>query len=438
MGQTRMHGKRHSAGQHAQAAPRIALSGPPATFLGMIVFISCLSWLLAFSTVSQAATFELQVRANAEGGFNAPPRSAFDQAAPILDERGHVAASLLVVQGSARPGLWYGGQGHGGLVYRAPDEERVLTSLSFHSSGQIIFNQLVSSGTSDGIFRFDPATSVSEKILAAGGPFAIMSFSSVRLLDVQGSRLAFRANDWDGNRSLILQPLAGSPPPSGPHRLASEYAADPTSPFHYLFSPEMNESGRVVAKTLDGNGRDRLMEWLPDGRATEIPVVGREVGPGLPRIMGIDNSVALSSDGKLAFIGRLEGGARGVYLWDGSTLLEVAHTRSGGPLREIEYFAPAVNRNGRVAFRGKDAAGLQAIFVGNGNRLERVIGKHDPINSDLGPARIQKDNEHDPVFSGGVSLNDQDQLAFRATLTPAEDPQKEWGEGLYIAQLSPQ
>ena len=404
----------------------------------MIVFITCLSWLLSFSSLSQAATFELQVRANFADGFNAPPMSAFDQGTPILDERGHVAASLLVVQGSARPGLWYGGQGHGGVVYRAPDEERVLTSLSFHSSGQIIFNQLVSSGTSDGIFRYDPATSASEKLLGAGGPLAIMSFSSVRLLGAQGSRLAFRANDWDGNRSLVLQPLAGSPPSDAPHRLASEFAADPASPFQYLFSPEMNESGRIVAKTLDANGRDRLMEWLPDGRSVEIPIIGRAVGAGLPRIVGLDNAVALSSDGKLAFIGRLEGGARGVYLWDGNTLLEVAHTRSGGPLMEIEYFAPAVNRNGRVAFRGKDAAGLQALFVGDGNRLERVIGKHDPIDSDLGPARIQQDNEHDPVFSGGVSLNDQDQLAFRATLTPADDNRKEWGEGLYVAQLSPQ
>jgi len=99
---------------------------------------------------------------------------------------------------------------------------------------------------------------------------------------------------------------------------------------------------------------------------------------------------------------------------------------------EIEFFHAVANDAGLVAFRGKDGAGLQAIFAGDGTDLVRVIGEHDLVTTDLGSGRI---DQHDSsvVFGGALSINEGGDIAFSAGLTPFDDNQVEWGSGVFIA-----
>jgi hypothetical protein len=147
---------------------------------------------------------------------------------------------------------------------------------------------------------------------------------------------------------------------------------------------------------------------------------------------GFDSSrPAILDDGRVAFIANLATGGRGVFLSDGSTTLTIATTSTRG-VSEIDFFPPAANNLGHVAFRGKDENGLHAVFVGDGVELRRVIGEHDLIPTDLGVGRIDQHDSSVP-FGGSISINEQDDIVFQCALTPRDDNQVEWGSGLYIA-----
>ena len=133
----------------------------------------------------------------------------------------------------------------------------------------------------------------------------------------------------------------------------------------------------------------------------------------------------------MAFIADLVGGGRGVFLTNGSTTATIA-TLADPLVSEISFFRPVANSHGLVAFRGTDGDGLDAIFVGDGVELLRLVAEHDLVETDLGTARI---DQHDStvVFGGSVALNERGDLAFSAALTPKDNDQIEWGSGMFIA-----
>jgi hypothetical protein len=141
--------------------------------------------------------------------------------------------------------------------------------------------------------------------------------------------------------------------------------------------------------------------------------------------------VSLTDSGWVALTASLDGGARGVYFSDGTTTRTIA-TTALPEVSEIEFFAPAANDAGVVAFRAKDGSGLRAVWVGDGTDLEVVVREHDLIETDLGTARIDQ-NDASPVFGGGPSINPRGDVAFAATLTPPDDNQVEWGTGVFLA-----
>jgi hypothetical protein len=106
---------------------------------------------------------------------------------------------------------------------------------------------------------------------------------------------------------------------------------------------------------------------------------------------------------------------------------------SGQGVTDIEYFPPDVNNSGLVVFRGRDASNLRAVFVSDGTNVRRVIGEHDIVPSDNGPARIDQ-NDSSPVFGGAPTINDAGDVAFHCTLTPPENNQIDWGSAIYVAR----
>ncbi len=112
------------------------------------------------------------------------------------------------------------------------------------------------------------------------------------------------------------------------------------------------------------------------------------------------------------------------------TTTEIAAVDPAGTIRDIEFFAPAINDQGWVVFRAKDANG-QAIYVGDGANLVRVIGDGDVIETDLGTAQV---GQHDssPIFSGQPAINANGDIAFIAGLYPEGDNQIEWGSGVFV------
>jgi hypothetical protein len=150
-----------------------------------------------------------------------------------------------------------------------------------------------------------------------------------------------------------------------------------------------------------------------------------------------DNSLALDGNGTIAVVAtRAADNRRVVLRSDGTSTVEIAEVDPAGTIREISFFAPAINDSGLVAFRAKDAGG-DAIYVGDGKTLTRVVGNGDVVATDRGPAQIGQDNATDPAFSGQPAINARGDVAFVAGLYPEGDNQTEWGSGVFVRYAVP-
>ena len=76
-------------------------------------------------------------------------------------------------------------------------------------------------------------------------------------------------------------------------------------------------------------------------------------------------------------------------------------------------FPPALNNNGLVAFRAKDAAG-EALFIGDGTHLLRIVGQNDSVTTDLGVLPLGLSNS---ALSGSIDINNAGQIAFSGKLS---------------------
>jgi hypothetical protein len=201
----------------------------------------------------------------------------------------------------------------------------------------------------------------------------------------------------------------------------------------FLFNPSTNAGGQVGGKvrlgTTAGSSPDEIRVYSGPG---SFVILARDVNAlASSPYAGFDNSVDLADDGRVAFIADTVTGDRGVFLTNGTTTLTIA-LESDDEVSDISFFPPSVNASGLVAFRGLDAAGLDAVFVGDGTELRRVVGEHDLVPTDLGPGRI---DQHDDsvTFGGALGINAAGDVAFHAALAPPTNPMIEWGSGMFIA-----
>jgi len=356
---------------------------------------------------------QLQARSNIVDGFNLPANSSFNSKSPALNEVPEIAFSCLYV-GGGNAGLFFGKGGSGEVVYDAPNE-RFLGDPSINSSGKVAFDQ--ADIFSDGVFVYDPATEMTTGAI----PNATFNFTAAATI-LDDDRIGYRAGYsgsiygwrmWEEGFFFTYAIHGGG--------------------IAYLFTPSSNNLGRMAGKvrlgSTSGSSPDEIRVYSAPGVFT---LAAEDVNANAASpYSGFDNSVALTDDGRVAFIANLVGGGRGVFLTNGLTTATIA-TTSDPLVSGISFFGPVANSNGLVAFRGTDGSGLDAIFVGDGVDLQRVVAEHDLVETDLGTARI---DQHDDsvVFGGKPALNENGDLAFGASLTPESNNQIEWGSGMFIA-----
>lgn len=363
------------------------------------------------AAVPSHSTFELRARSNIVDGYRLPPNSSFNSKTPVLNDAGTIGFSLIAV-GGGNAGLFTGGAGDGAVVYTAPDE-RLLEDPSINAEGELAFDQF--DVLSDGIYVHDPASGKTVQAIPA------VTFSIATSADIfDDGRIAYRAS-------------AGGPQS---WRVFSDGAeavwAFEGGPIAFLFTPSSRAglvAGKVRLGSTAGSSPDELR--LYDGPGSFAVIAADDDGDPRSLYVGFDNGVWLAPDGRVAFVADLAGGGRGVFLSDGATTTTIATTAHPG-VSAISFFRPAANAAGLVAFRGTDAAGLDAIFAGDGTALSRVVGEHDLVPTDLGAARI---DQHDDsvVFGGGLGINGRGDIAFNASLTPPDNPMIEWGSGMFVA-----
>lgn len=395
----------------------------------------------------QYAGMQLQARSNLivnDNGWNLPPGSSMNSNSPDINDHGDVAFSVGVVPidgnlSRSGAGIWLGGNGSGGIVARHdppagdPDAAVLIGDRpSINTSRQVAYYTSLDGGTYV-LRRYNPATSSSSPISLL--PLTPSSIANPWL--AADGAIGFKGRFGSGSGFA----RAGS---GSPMLYVVDNVVDGGSPYTFLFSPSMNASKQIAGKvsTDAGFAQNEIRLFDTDGSSARI-VANAAIDAASP-YSGFDNSLAVNAHGAVAVVARLAAGnIRVLMRFDptgggGYAGTEIARVEAAGTIRDIEFFAPAINDSGLVVFRGKDANG-QAIYAGDGDGLRRVAGKGDAVLTDLGNGQIGQhiDNPSSwPIFSGAPALNSRGDVAFIAGLHPQGNTQVEWGSGVIVAHAA--
>lgn len=386
---------------------------------------------IATNVVSAAVptytTFQMQARSNLlqnDNGYNLPPGSSFNSITPSINNRAQVAFTVGVVPDamSSHPGVWLGAAGVGALVYQGPTDASINSEASLNASGSIAFT-LSDTGDSDGIYiyRSDLATaSRLDTFPVVPNSYGTPTININSYTGYQANFSSGRAYASTGNGSSVFH--------------ITDIGLVPSSPYTYLYTPAFNDLRRIAAKVStspDFTTKVEIRTFASDG--SSMLILANQATNAASPYSKFDNGLAVNNHDVIAVVAtRAADNRRVVVRSDGITTVEIAAVDPVGQIREIDFFAPAINDDGLVAFRGKELSG-QAIYVGNGTTLVRVVGNGDVIQTDLGTAQLGQNNSTDPVFSGKPAINARGEVAFIAGLYPQGNNQIEWGSGVFIA-----
>lgn len=406
----------------------------------MNVLTGCMAGILIVGTAAAAipdyADLELQARSNLlvnDNGWNLPPGSSFNSITASINDAGNVTFPVQLVpingnQSNTGVGLWYGADGIGEI---AALHETPITSISdrasINSKGDVAY-YTHQDGSNYRLWRYDPLSGQSAMISTL--PISPTSLNGHGINDT--GVVGYRAGLGSG--SALASTGDGT---SILHIVDSNVEA---GPYAYIYTPAFNNERRIASKvSINDFNHNEIRVFATDGSFTTLAV--DRASDALSPYRRFDNSIAFNNAGEVAVALTLEsGGVRAIYRFSpgesGALATEIARVETTGTIREIDSFAPAMNDQGLVAFRARDANG-QAIYIGDGKSLVRVAGKADALVTDLGPGRIGQhiDNPSSwPIFSGAPGINNRGDVVFVAALHPDGDTQTEWGTGVIVAK----
>lgn len=380
-------------------------------------------------------SFQLQARGGATvnpAQFNLSAGAVIDSASVDLNDAGVVAARVRVSTG--QPGdvfnrhVFVGQNGVGFVVSEGPVAS-AISAPRVDPLGKVWFAANLT-GALAGVYRYDPA--VPSTVRVTGAPTGAVAYANARAN--AAGQIGYLADLAPGKAWVSFS--GGTV-----ETHARERSLDGQSLYSVLYPPSFDEARLMAGKViLFIGGYEQI---IAKGSRLDDPllILARTSAepPGGSPYLAFDDEVGMSPNGgRVAFVAELAGGVRGVFRSDApGSVVEIARTGAQG-VAAIEFVPPAVNDDGLVAFRGVDSDGDEAVFVGDDSTLRRVIGRGDPIATDLGLGRIDQDNVNSPAFSGGVAINVVGDVAFTVALTPVANNQIEWGTGVYIARASTQ
>lgn len=395
-----------------------------------MIRLSLLAFFLASATAQAAPPVyvdtELQARTNLlvnDNGWNLPPGSSFNSISASINDDSQVAFTVGVVPSgsSSHPGVWSGAHGVGELVFEGPSDAFVSSVSPINSSGSIVFT-LSDTGGADGIYVYDATTGSASRL--GTSPVIPNSYSSPGINS--SGVVGYQAN-FSGGRALAST--------GGGSSLfhVTDRGVEPSSPYTYIYTPAFNDQRNIAAKVATSDDQFTNVEIrIFSSDQTSQLILRNQASDPQSAYSKFDNGLALNNQNVVAVIAtRAADNRRVVLRSDGSINTEIAEVDPAGTIRELESFAPAINDGGWVVFRAKDANG-QAIYVGDGKQLIRVVGVGDVVATDLGKGQL---GQHDssPVFSGAPAINTFGDVAFVAALHPQGDNQVEWGSGVFVA-----
>jgi hypothetical protein len=350
---------------------------------------------------------QMQVRANVGGNaFNLPDGSTFNSVSPSLNNSGNVAVKVNTVGLTTSPGLWFGDHGQGFLAHETNDNEAILGDPFLNNNNKASFTRAAStSGADDGIYVYEfPAGTTTH---VTSGPLGATSYTNPRIsdFDVIGMRVKFGGPQALETFDILSDSF---------FNYVTETAGDPNSPYSFLFAPAFNINERIAAEAnINGQASTykELRIWNFDGTSTLVASGDSAIGPVF---FAMDNGISMNNSDQVAFTTRTStaSSTRRIVVGDGVNTTMFPTVSSGSGFTSIDSFAPVINDDGLVAFRGNDDQGTprDSVFITNGTTFQRIAGVNDTLMTDTGPRVVGS-------LMGGVSVNRVGDVAFGVQLT---------------------
>ena len=385
-----------------------------ASFAVALSAVVCSSGSALGQTLPINYQVQLQVRADLGGSaFNLPNGSTMDSVTSSLNDLGKVAVKVNTVALTVSPGIWFGGQGTGALVYNANDNEALLSDPFLNRNNQISFPRFVStSAIDDGIYVYDNATGLSTRV--TNGPLGATSYTNPQIND--NAIIGMRAK-FSSPQALLSYNIA-----TGAFiNYATETAGEPGSPYSFIYAPAFNNNNRIAAEaniTGQASTFKELRVWNSDRSSVLVASGDSSAGP---TFFAFDNSISMNNHDQVAFITRTSTSStmRRIVVSDGTTTTLFPTVSSGSGFTGIDSFAPSINDHGLVAFRGNDNQAHDSVFVSDGVIFQRIAGVNDTLMTDVGPRTVA-------FLMGGVKINNSGSVAFGVQFSGG-------GNAIYVA-----
>lgn len=340
----------------------------------------------AHADVPTYSTFELQARANFSTAFNLPVGAQVVNNRPDINDDGTVTFSFFDL--NLDKVMWYGGHGSGSPIsqpfYFASDP-------SLNAAGDIAWRVSEDPDDPDGVW-FSAAGGTPQFL--TNGPLNSTYWGEPQIID--DGRIAYRATAFGANFYTVYDPgNAGMP--------FTNVVSESPSTYTFLAVPAVNNVPQFSARVFNAqlNDRQQIRRFNIDGSSTLIAEPGGNV-------TGFLNNTGINDNGTVAYHAYITGGGDAVYVGDGTGAPQLIASTAAG-FSEIAFFAPVVNNNGLVAFRGTGSAG-EGVYVADGTTTAPAIVLGDVVPTPAGPATVID-------ISSGININNNGDVVCNLELS---------------------
>nr|BFD62498.1 hypothetical protein BdHM001_11790 [Bdellovibrio sp. HM001] len=372
---------------------------------------------------------ELLVRVHLLDTYNLPPLTYLSNTSPAINNHGDVAIKLMAVDGKPNQAIWFKAHNAPGeVIYVAPDDHYV-TDPTVNDRGQVTFSPF-NDFESQGVLAYDSHSKNTE--LKVSGPENQIAYAGYAQTLNDGT-VIFRNFGKDYDRSFVEYKDSYV-------TIAREGERRFDTPAAYLFRPAVNEKKQWAFKVRLGEHGEisdaqsdqiLLIQAKGNGDYEKTIIAQDRKGDPNSNFVGFGNTVALSQNGMVVFIGHLPDKRKSLVLYKDGELQSLVTEGLDG-ISELELFTPRLNSSGTVAFRAKNTKGLRGLYVANEFSVKRLLGEGDSIMTDKGFGYVLLKKDF-PGFAGDIDFNEKGELAFACILASPDD--KIIGDAIY--KLSP-
>jgi hypothetical protein len=359
-----------------------------------------------YSTVAAGAvptqwTFRVLAREGPPGvALGIPSGAELVQNDPGLDNDGS-AAVRFTQSGGEGIFVYNALSGMGSVVLSNP-------AAVYSSSVDVLNGRIALTGSSIELRDFSGA--LLDEFPTGGSEGVTGSFNRVRL--TSSGAVGYRAAAESVTKFIVDRHV-------GPARIQTALAStDSSGPYSFLYSPTINDSLQMAAKVDLRAGGSAVVRYQ-EGQA---PVTIQDLA-GSPY-----NTISFGTDmngaGEVAFFARVASDNTFRLLkGSGGGTTQIASGAPDNPQgitnSAFANFPPVINGAGLVAFRPNDLG--NAIYLGDGQDLVRVVGAGSPIPTPGGPSQVEFLGSGSTAIVGNIALNDAAQIAFIGRLGDGTD-----------------